>query len=385
MAPLQLAHPLERAGAERPRAFEQALVRDHFEGRQRGGATDRALFVRVVAERAVGGDVEVAARDERGHREHGAAQPFAEHDHVRHDAVVLEREHAARAPETDRNFVEYQQRAVAIAGIADDAVVLRRRNLDVRAADGLDDHGADVFLLGQHVVEVFGAFRVAGAAAAEAARARIARRRVLGAGQQRAHVLAEHGFAADRDGVERGAVEAVPQRQRLVAAGREARELQRHADRERAAGREEHLAERVGRQRGEPRREVDRGGIGEPPRRKGQGVQLRLDRRHDVRMAVAHLMHVVAVEIHHATAFDVGEPDALAGCHRVEARRRQRLVQEHVGVGVEHRARLGVQVRRLELAAQRRGVDVALGAGVRRVWGSARARGGRGAAGGLIG
>ena len=81
--------------------------------------------------------------------------------------------------------------------------------------------------------------------------ARIAGRHVLGARQQRADVAAEHRFAADRDRVERGAVEAVPHRDRLVPAGGDARELERHADRERAAGREQHLAERVGRERDE--------------------------------------------------------------------------------------------------------------------------------------
>ena len=169
MAALQLAHPLERARAQRARALEQALVLDHLERRERRGAADRALLVRVVAERAVGGDVEVAARDQRRHREHRAAQALAEHDHVRHDAVVLEREHPAGAAEADRHLVQDQQRAVAVAGVADDAVVLGRRNLDVGAADGLDDHRADVLLLAEHVVEVLGALRVAGAAAAEAA------------------------------------------------------------------------------------------------------------------------------------------------------------------------------------------------------------------------
>ena len=142
-----LAHALERARAELARALEQSLVLDHLERGERRGAADRALFVRVMAERAVGGDVEVAARDQRGHGEHRATQALTEHDHVRHDAVVLEREHAARAPEADRDFVEDQERAVAVAGVADDAVVLGRRNLHVGAADGFDDHRADVLFL----------------------------------------------------------------------------------------------------------------------------------------------------------------------------------------------------------------------------------------------
>ena len=164
-----------RSSARAPsiaRALEQLLVLDHLEGRQRRGAADRALLVRVVAERAIGGDVEVAPRDQRGHRKHGATQTLAEDDHVRNDAVVLEREHPAGAPEADRHFVQDQERAVAVAGIAHDAVILGRRNLHVGAADRLDDHGADVLFLAEHVIEILGAPGVAHAAAAEAARAR---------------------------------------------------------------------------------------------------------------------------------------------------------------------------------------------------------------------
>ena len=78
-------------------------------------------------------------------------------------------------------------------------------------------------------------------------------------------------------------------------------------------------------------------------------------------MAVPDLVDVVAVEVHHPTALDVGEPDAVARRDRVEAGRGQRLVQEDVRIGVEQRPRGRVHVRRLERAAQRRRVDVALG------------------------
>jgi len=47
--------------------------------------------------------------------------------------------------------------------------------------------------------------------------------------------------------VDGGPVEGVPHGARLVAAARDARELERHADRERAPGRKQHLAERIGR------------------------------------------------------------------------------------------------------------------------------------------
>ena len=45
--------------------------------------------MRVVAERAVGGDVEIAAHDERRHREHRAAQAFADQRYLIALAVTV--------------------------------------------------------------------------------------------------------------------------------------------------------------------------------------------------------------------------------------------------------------------------------------------------------
>ena len=163
-----------RSSARAPsvaRALEQPLALDHLERRERRGAADRALLVRVVAERAVGGDVEVAPRDERGHREHARrpvpcrARPCPERCRSARTRT------SGRCGRGDRHLVEDQQRAVAVAGVADDPVVVGRRNLHVGAAHGLDDHRGDVLFLAEHVVEVLGAVRVARAAAAEAARA----------------------------------------------------------------------------------------------------------------------------------------------------------------------------------------------------------------------
>ena len=67
MAALHLAHPFERASAQFARTLEQPFVFDHLERRERCRAADRALLVRVVAERSIGGDVEIAARDQRRH------------------------------------------------------------------------------------------------------------------------------------------------------------------------------------------------------------------------------------------------------------------------------------------------------------------------------
>ena len=134
MARLQRAQLRERGRAQRARALAQSLALDHLERRQRRGAADRALLVRVVAERAVGGDVEVAPRDQRRHREHGAAESLAQHHHVGNDAVVLEGEHPPGAAEADRDLVEDQERAVAVARVANDPVVLGRRNLRRRSS-----------------------------------------------------------------------------------------------------------------------------------------------------------------------------------------------------------------------------------------------------------
>jgi hypothetical protein len=120
-----------------------------------------------------------------------------------------------------------------------------------------------------------------------------------------------------------------------VPPGRDARELERHADRERAARGEQHLAERVGRERAQPFGELDGRGVGEAARRERQRVELALDRVDDARMAVADLVDVVAVEVHEPAAVDVGQPDALGLDQRVEAGRRERLVQVRPRVAVE--------------------------------------------------
>ncbi len=184
---------------------------------------------------------------------------------------------------------------------------------------------------------------------------------MLGAWQQGSDPVAEHRLAADGDRVERSTVKRIPQRQRLVAAGGDARELQRHSDRQGSGRREQDLAERIGRKGGQLRCEFDRGLIRVAPRRERERIELAPDRRHHVRMTIADLVDAVAVEVHHPAAFDVGEPDAVARRERVETGRGQRLMQERIPVGVEQRPRRGVQVLRFERAAQRREVDVALG------------------------
>ena len=273
---------------------------------------------------------------------------------------MLEGEHATGATEADRHFVENEQCAVTIAGIAHDSVVLRRWNLYIGRAHGFDHYRADVLFLRQNVVDIFRTAQVAGLSAAESAIARIAGRDVLGSRQQRSDVPAENSLASDRDGMERSAVERVPERQRLVAAGDQPCNLERHADRQCAPGRERDLAERFGDEACKLLGQSDRGIVGEAARRERQRIERALHRLDHVRVAIADLMHVVAVEIHDSSAFDIFQPDAVAGLERVEAWRRERLVQEIFTVGIESRARRGAHVTRLPGAAQRGKIDVAL-------------------------
>ncbi len=249
---------------------------------------------------------------------------------------------------------------MAIACAAQRLVIGARGDLHVGRAHGLHDHRGDVLFLGEHVFDVLGAARIAGPAAAEAARPRIARRHVLGPRKQRSHVAAEERLAADGNRVERRAVERVPHRDRLVPPGGEARELQRHADRARATGREENLGEVAGCELDQAAGERDRGLVREAPGRERERVERAPDRLHDAWVPVADLVDAVAVKIHVAPALDVLEPDAGRGGERVEARRRKRLVQEVLRVLGEQRPRRGREPGFPSLA-QGRQVHVTLG------------------------
>ena len=155
-------------------------------------------------------------------------------------------------------------------------------------------------------------------------------------------------------------MERPPHRHGLVAAGSIAGELQRHPYCRRTAGREQDLAQGIGRDRGETLCQLDRNATGVAARAKGQQVELRLDRRDHGWVAVAHLVDAVAVEVEDAPPSQVGEPRALGTFDDVEARRRKRLVKEDLGVRVQERARRLVDVVAQPAASQRRGVDVAL-------------------------
>ena len=214
----------------------------------------------IVTERAIARNIQPLARDQRRHREHPATETLADHHHVRNDAIALECEHRPGAAKADRNLVENEKRAMAVAGAAHRFVVPPGGHLDIGRAHGLDHHRGNVFFLAQDVLDVLGATRVAGAAAAVHAMLRIAGRRVFGARQERPDAGAKHRLAADRDRIQRRAVKRVPQRHGLVPPGRHARELERHADRFGASRSKQHLAEVARRKRRQAAREP-------PPRR----------------------------------------------------------------------------------------------------------------------
>src|SRR5439155_16315006 len=123
-------------------------------------------------------------------------------------------------------------------------------------------------------------------------------RDVLGAGEKRPDpVRAEDVLAADAAGAEAGAMERVPERDRLESSGGEPGELQRDLDRIRAAGGEQHLAELARRDRGKLACQGDRRLVGEAARREREIVELRLDGSDEARMPIADMVHAVAVKI----------------------------------------------------------------------------------------
>ena len=105
----------------------------------------------------------------------------------------------------------------------------------------------------------------------------------------------------------------------------------------RAARREQDLGEVAGRERGQLRGQRHRRLVGEPPRRERQLVELRLERGNQSRMAVAEVVDVVAVKIHVSAAGQILEPKPVRAAQRGEAGRRQGLMKEVAGVGLDQR------------------------------------------------
>ena len=99
---------------------------------------------------------------------------------------------------------------------------------------------------------------------------------------------------------------------------------------------------------------------GKTARREGQRIQLRLDGPQHMRMAVAQVVDVVAMEVHVATPGHVFDVQTFGFDHRGQTRGRDRLVQKDGAVTGQQRATLIIEVFALPGCPQRRAVDVAL-------------------------
>ena len=97
----------------------------------------------MLAEEAL---VDLLGRERGRERQVAACEPLGEAEQVGRDALVLAREHPARAAEAGGHLVEDQEHAVAVAELADRAQVARRVNEHPgRALDErLHDHGRDL-------------------------------------------------------------------------------------------------------------------------------------------------------------------------------------------------------------------------------------------------
>ena len=115
MPPLERFEKRAALLPQRLGAADQAFPLDDGDDGERGGAAERALLVRVVADRRVPGDVEVAPRDERGEGHDPSAEALAEDHHVRDAADLLESEEAAATAKRRGDLVEDEERAVAVA------------------------------------------------------------------------------------------------------------------------------------------------------------------------------------------------------------------------------------------------------------------------------
>ena len=159
------------------------------------------------------------------------------------------------------------------------------------------------------------------AQAPEGAAIRIGWRHVLGASQERADPSSELRLTTDRNSVEGSAVEGIPHRDRLVAAGGDAGELDRGAVGRRSGRGEQHSRQIAGGQFGQLAGQRDGRPIRVPARRERQLLQLLDDGRDDPGVAVPDLVDGVAVEIQIASTGGVGDPDALGSIEHVEAGR----------------------------------------------------------------
>ena len=114
--------------------------RDRFNGRRAG---DRAAAV-GAANAAQVRRIHDLGSTRDGRDRHAGAERLGNRDEVRDDAVVLDREEAARAAHATLHFVGHHHDAVLRAQLADPLQESRRhRNESGFALHGFDDHGGD--------------------------------------------------------------------------------------------------------------------------------------------------------------------------------------------------------------------------------------------------
>ncbi len=254
-----------------------------------------------MAERGVRGDVEIAASQQGRLRKNTTPEPFAENEDVWGDAFLLIGEHAPCASQADRDLIKDEQRAVAIAGLADGTPVLGVRQLNRGATDGLGDDRRDIALMSQRFFDRRRARQRARTSAAERARGWCAGVDVRTTGEEGADAFAENRFAADGDGVEPGAVKRPPHRNKLVPAGGDACELHGDAHGERTAGRQQNLREHPAGQFAELLGQTNGRFARVPARAEWELIQLLLHRLDDPGVRMTDLVGAVAVEVEQFT------------------------------------------------------------------------------------
>lgn len=328
VAGLQGAQGLGHEGLIGLHLGQQLVATDDVQGGQRRRAAQRALLMGVVAQGGLRGLIEAITGDHGREGHYASAESLAQTDDVRRDAKVLHAEPAAGAAQSVGDLVGDQQHPMAIADLADALPIGFGGDLHIGIADGLGDKGAYATLLFNHIFQVIGIVQILAFAAIPHASVAGRWRNALHAGQQRAHALTKAGFATDRDGIEGGAVKGVPERDHLVIAGDKAGQLQRHANGRRATGGKQHPVEIVGGQLCQRPGALDRQGMGEAARGKGQGSELGRDGGHYLGMTVAQLMNVVAVKVQIFPSGQIGQGAAAGAGQGIQTGGGESLMQK---------------------------------------------------------
>src|SRR5262249_12832677 len=145
------------------------------------------------------------------------------------------------------------------------------------AADCFGDDSGNITFFLEDIFQVSSALKRALAATSEGTGGRIWRRYVLGAGEKRADILAEDGFAPNRDGIQGCAVKGVPHRNVFVAARGGPRQFQGHADSGSPSGSEKDLLKAARGKLGQFPREANSRYVGVTAGAKRELVELGLD------------------------------------------------------------------------------------------------------------